>query len=86
MAVAIPLSGTSPSDKSPTAMDPAVASPISDREAIVEVLLKFGFKLGPGANPVDEKTCLSSHRLFAAISRVLWDSNARTEQERVSAC
>ena len=37
-----PLSDTSPSDKSPTATNPTLASPISDRAAIVEVLLKCG--------------------------------------------
>ena len=49
-----PLSGTSA--KSRTVTDPAVASPISDRAAIVEVLLKFGFILSPGADPIDEQT------------------------------
>ena len=57
--VASPLSDTSPSDKSPTATGPAVASPLSDRAAIVDVLPRFGFKLTPGADPVDEQT----HRL-----------------------
>ena len=51
-----PLSASSESAKSPTATDPTVASPISDRAAIAEVLLKFGFKLSPGADPIDEQT------------------------------
>ena len=45
-----PLKDTSPSDTSPTAIDQtpmAVASPLSGPEAIVEVLLKFGFTWGP---------------------------------------
>ena len=59
VTVANPLSDTSLSDKSPSATDPTVASPISDRAAIVEVLLKFGFNFSPNADPVDEK----AHRL-----------------------
>ena len=59
MPASNPLSDTSESAKSPTATDPAIAFPISDLTAIVEVLLKFGFKLSPGADPIDEQT----HRL-----------------------
>ena len=50
-----PPSDTPESAKSPTVTDPTVATPA----AIVEVLLKFGFKLSPGADPTDEET----HRL-----------------------
>ena len=53
--VANPLSDTSPSDKSPTVTDSAAASPLSDRAAIVEVLLRFGFKLIPARTPSTNK-------------------------------
>ena len=51
-----PLSDSPESAKSTAATNAAVASPISDLAAIVEVLLKFGFKLSPGADPIDEQT------------------------------
>ena len=58
VTVSNPLSDTSPSDKSPTVTDQTVVSPFSDRATIVEMLLKFGLKLSPGADPVDEQTHL----------------------------